>query len=155
MPFAKQSGFVAGLLQGLGESHHLWRQALPLHQGVADTDLKGKPPAHDRRTCWRAGRAHLKIREASRLLIDGIDMWGFQDRVPCAGEIPHALVIRQDKNDVGATSFKRLLLPKSRHAKKQYGHCTESYGPQHLSSFQCHHFTSLLLMFICLCFYLK
>ena len=93
MPFAKQSGFVAGLLQGLGEGHHLGRQTFTLHQGVADTNLEGEAPAHDGSTCGRAGRAHLKIREACCLLIERIDLRCFQDGIAHAREISHALII--------------------------------------------------------------
>ena len=76
-----------------------------LHQSMTDAHFKRETSAHECGSGRRTRRAHLKIREARCLIIEGIDVRCFEDRIAHAGEIPHALVVRHDEDDVGLQSF--------------------------------------------------
>ena len=104
VPFAKNTGLVACLLQSLGKGNDIKGEALAIAHGVGDAHLKGVAAAHQGGTGGGAGRADVEVAEAGGLGVEAINMRGFQVRVAHAGEVTHALVIGEHKNDVGLGS---------------------------------------------------
>ena len=110
MPLTKYPRSVAGLLQVLRQGHRRERQPCAGSTSVGHTILKRHIPSQQRRAGRRTGRAHMKVRKRDALLVKGIDVRGFEPRVPLAAQLSVALVICHDQDDVG------LARSLSRHA---------------------------------------
>ena len=101
VPFAENAGLVARLLEDLRHGDHFLGEAFTVAHGMGDTHFERVASTHQGRAGWRAGGADVKITETARFGVEGVNVWGFQEGVAHAGEIPHALVIGEDENDVG------------------------------------------------------
>ena len=75
VPLAKDAVLVSGGLQCLGESDDTESEALATKDGVRNTDGEGRASAHEGGTGGGAGGVDLKIGEAGRLLIEGVQVW--------------------------------------------------------------------------------
>lgn len=100
MPFAKDSGSVAGGLQGLGENGGIERHALAFENGVSNAILEWMASGHERRARGRAGGADEKAGEAGALVVEFVEVWSLDPRVAVTTNRPVALVIGYDENDV-------------------------------------------------------
>jgi hypothetical protein len=102
MPLAEDTGAVAGITEHIGDGGHPQGHALALEDGVADAQLKGIPACHEGSAGRSTGGADMEVGKASRLGIEGIQMRGLQPWVAMATEVPVALVIGHDEDDVGS-----------------------------------------------------
>ena len=101
VPFAENAGGVAGRLENLGDGRSLERQPLALEDGVRDAVLELMPAGHEGRARRRTGRADVKIGETHALVVQPVEIGRFQNRVAVTRQIAVALVIGQNKNDIG------------------------------------------------------
>ena len=85
-------------------------QALALEYRMRDAHLKGEAPAHERRTRRRTGRTDMKIRKASGLCVQLVQMRRPQQSIAHTGEITLPLVISQDKDNIRATARQGIRL---------------------------------------------
>lgn len=69
--------------------------------GVGDAILELVHAGHEGCAGRGAGWAHVEVIKADTLIVQAIDMWGLQERVPMPAEIAVALVIGENEDNVG------------------------------------------------------
>ena len=108
VPLAEKARRVTGAPEGLGERNHSRREALALQDGMGDAHFKLVAPAQERGACGRASRANLEVGESRALGMKTVEVRRLQIRVPHAGQIPHALVVGENENNIRAAARERL-----------------------------------------------
>ena len=100
VPFAKDAGSVAGLLQLLGQGGRPKGQPFALKDGVRDAVLELMPAREQRATRRGASRRDLEVNKPHTLCAKAIEVRRLEDRVTMGGNIPIALVIGQNEQDI-------------------------------------------------------
>jgi hypothetical protein len=103
VPFAKDTGRVAGALQHLRNRSGIGRQSFPFEDRVRDSIPELMPSRHQRGPRRCAGWTHLEISEAHALAVERIEMRRLENGIPMASEVAVSLVIGEDENDIRAS----------------------------------------------------
>jgi hypothetical protein len=101
VPFADVAGLVARCLENLGQDRGLFPEVLARIAGVGDTIAELMHAGHQGRTSGGAGGADVEIVKAHALIVKAVRVWGAEQGVAVAGEVPVSLVIGEDEDDVG------------------------------------------------------
>ena len=100
MPLAEDARGVARALEHLGQGSSLEREPFALVNRVRDAVAELMPARVQGGARRRAGWADVEVSEAHRLVVEAVKVGSLKDRVPVTGQVPVALVVGEDEDDV-------------------------------------------------------
>ena len=100
VPLAEHAGGVVGGKM-LADGDFVFADHRATLNGVPDAGAVGPVTGKQRGAGGRASRRDVVVGEDSGLVVEFIEMGRFDDRIAVAGEVAVALVVGDDKNDVG------------------------------------------------------
>jgi hypothetical protein len=100
VPFADESGAIAGGFQELRQDDGVLVQMLSWLAGVRDPISELMHTRHERRASRRARRTHVELLEAHALIVQRIQVRRLEQWVPMSPHIAVALIVSQDEDDV-------------------------------------------------------
>ena len=108
MPFAENTCGITGRFEHLRDRRGLQHQSLSFENSMSNPIPELVSAGHERASSRRTGWANVKIGKAHAFVMQSIDVWGLEDRMPVTGHVSVALVVGQNENNVWPSTNNRL-----------------------------------------------